>query len=1329
MRIYPHGGMSAVHPLPYTRSPIPPTASAPQLQLRTFRPYPNVHLIVGVLRQCTLILAAGVVSLACGQPLSPELGHANLRELPAEILPEGVEVITIDHLPDGRMVWGTPEGVFIYDGHHTQRIPLPENLGPIRQAHATPDGRILIAAPNFAGVAKPAPDQSWHVTGWEDARSSITNFRSNFRLMESSGHLLVHNHNTLARWDGAEWIIEPDLPNDQTHYWDGGTALFRNNGNNRISRWQDGSWQEDRPLPPELPPNQFRIHEVADETLRFTDYNGGLFSLSIEGTLTTLNPPDHSDASVVDVAWYPDGASVIRFDDARLQIRDVFGQVTASLDERHRPAMGDLADISIDRNERIWASFRTNIASIDAPFHITRFDRSNGLDATQVLAIARYQSHLYVGTNDGVFRLEPGSRTDQSVAAQFRLVSGLRSRTPVLLEHEGKLFAGSADGVYSINSDTSTLEHATSSPVSNLHASPFDAETLYVGTSGGAFRLRRDSTGWIRPESFNHRNNVNSILEFEPNAWLINAGRNRLTLNVPHERQTTQAASTPTDEPSIDIVPMRVPLFGQFLQPQGLSLTGSRGQVFNDIGLARWGRSPVIVTSEGLYSTDAASVPLNLFDPATQAALKTDRELRHFVPHGSDRAWLALAPRRGDTRLGLGWQLREVSQSSDAPLQVLPVATTEVGAINTLLAESAEDGEILWVGGDQGLLRVRLDDIPVPRPPPAPFIHSVTGDSVTFHYAAPYLGTTPLVYRTRLKLGQIGEWTSYSFEPQRQLGFLEAGDYTFQVQARNAEGLTSEIREVHFTVPPPWWMQPWSLAAAAAIIALSAYAGFRWLSRRQRQHQQQLEVLVAERTTALRANEQQLSLAKEEAEEASRAKSTFLASMSHELRTPLNAIMGFSQLLQQTPTASPEQKRQLSTIHHSGEHLLQMINEMLDFAKIEAGRIELMRQPFSLTQLLGHLQEIFTLKAGEKNLAFSLAGETALPERIVEDESRLRQVLYNLLGNAVKFTPTGQVGLAVAVIKDRIRFIVTDTGPGIPVNQQKDIFTLFHRGNTPDPSVQGSGLGLTISQRLVTLMGGQIHVISSVGEGSQFQFDLPLTCGTGNAIATTMSPHPLGFEGPTKRIMIVDDEPVNRDLLQSLLSPLGFQLDLIKDGASAVAHVAAQPVDLILMDIRMPKLDGLSATTQIRQLPRGSDIRIIAISASVYPEDRTGAVSAGCDEFIGKPIDASVLCAHIGRLLKIDWQWPPGNQAPGSDREESDSIRADIGGADLRELQELAEDGDMMGLREHIALMQQQHPDALGWLEELERLASEAKLKDVRIRIESALRHPSQSRA
>lgn len=353
--------------------------------------------------------------------------------------------------------------------------------------------------------------------------------------------------------------------------------------------------------------------------------------------------------------------------------------------------------------------------------------------------------------------------------------------------------------------------------------------------------------------------------------------------------------------------------------------------------------------------------------------------------------------------------------------------------------------------------------------------------------------------------------------------------------------------------------------------------------------------------------------------------------------------------------------------------------------------------------------EFFQLRAAQKALGFNLLLPAPLPEWVQADEHRLRQVLSNLLGNALKFTERGYIELRVAVDGDRIRFEVHDTGIGIAPEDRERIFAPFQQTTLPQLAAQGAGLGLAISQRLVRLMGGELHVESVVGQGSVFWFTVQLPQITAPASTRGGDRVITGYGGSRRRVLVVDDEPANRDVLSDMLTGVGFDVVTAGGAESALAATAAERFDLILLDLRLPGIDGLTLAPRLREAA-GGPIAIVALSASVYPVDRDRAIASGCDEFVAKPVHEQELWAAIGRLLRLEWVLSEGRGARRDSATPFELVPLPAVPA-LDELIALADCGDVLKLTEVLAAMRAADPLLTPFVDRIESLASSYQMR------------------
>lgn len=389
----------------------------------------------------------------------------------------------------------------------------------------------------------------------------------------------------------------------------------------------------------------------------------------------------------------------------------------------------------------------------------------------------------------------------------------------------------------------------------------------------------------------------------------------------------------------------------------------------------------------------------------------------------------------------------------------------------------------------------------------------------------------------------------------------------------------------------------------------------------------------------IKNHETELAKARDQAMAANKAKSAFLANMSHELRTPLNGILGYAQILIKDRQLNEQQRKGIEVIQRSGEYLLTLISDILDLSKIEAGKLEIFPAEFHLKPFLNSLAELFKMRAQQKEIEFIYQFSDDLPIGVSGDEKRLRQIIINILGNAIKFTKKGQVSFTVEYYNKRFIFKIIDSGIGIAKEELENIFLPFQQAGDQKSKEQGTGLGLSITKKLIELMGGRLHVDSVLGQGSTFWIELylPVISSMVEETQSIEAPRVIGYQKAEKplQILIVDDNWENRAILTNMLEPLGFTIINAVNGVEGVTFTFEYQPDLILMDLVMPEMDGFDATREIRKTLK--ELPIIAASASVFEQHRQLSLDVGCNAFLDKPIRESELLNVLKQFLHVEW--------------------------------------------------------------------------------------------
>ncbi len=541
--------------------------------------------------------------------------------------------------------------------------------------------------------------------------------------------------------------------------------------------------------------------------------------------------------------------------------------------------------------------------------------------------------------------------------------------------------------------------------------------------------------------------------------------------------------------------------------------------------------------------------------------------------------------------------------------------------------------------------------------------------------------------------GFDSDWAKPSSRRHATYTNLDPGDYLLRIRGSNDDGIWNDAgTSLRIRVLPPLWKTFWFRGGFVALVLCAVWFFYRWRLARVERKRLELAAVVDERTLALRREiderktvEERLREAKLAAEQAATAKSEFLARMSHEIRTPINIIMGMAELLSESGLNS-RQRRYVNSFQSAGELLLAIINDILDFSKIEAGKIELERTVFSLNDEMRRVAELAAFRASGKGLGFSWSVAGNVPDHVLGDPARLRQVLMNLLGNALKFTVSGEVHLGVELDGDAAdkavpapgqsftaRFSIRDTGIGIPENVLGDIFERFTQAEASTTRhYGGTGLGLAICRKLVELMGGTISVASREGRGSEFTFTAVLRVApegavlepadravAGEAFPSVMSVDvevPAGRTGGDEsdaRILLAEDNEANSNVIRLFLAQNPVRVEAAENGIRAVELFREKPFDLVLMDLEMPGMDGLAATRAIREFEAGRGrpaTPIVALTAHAFQEHRRQCLEAGCTDFVTKPVGKArllqVLDAYLPGRGFGPGQASPGREAP-----------------------------------------------------------------------------------
>ena len=1274
-----------------------------------------------------LLIAA---TRAAGAGFDREAGLPLMQRFLPETYQGHYQINDLAIAADGRFYGTSQRAVHRFDGVRWERLAFP-GLWSWRLV-ATPDHRVYVSGDDEIGYyADDARGTAVYHSLVAQVPAEALPLGSVRGARAAGAAVAFAAEKGWLVWQGGRFHFTPPSVPGRTIVHAVGGVLYASSVGGGLRRWDGQKWEAFAAETSLARATVTGLATLPDGRLLALASPADLVALSADGRIATKWTAPAAAALLalrpLGLATLPDGRIAAFTRSAGLAFVTPDGAALTRLDKTHGLPSNTTYGLVVDHDGGLWTGGTNGLVRLDLATPATVFDERNGPGPGGMRAFSRQDGVFYSAVVEGVHRLMPADPVS-GAPARFEIITGTTGTINDLAPHPQGLLVATTNTLHLYQPATGfkpVLQRTDDLTV--VWTTPADPARVYLGGDKSLIVARLDGNGFaIEHEStaFGSSEIITPI--GADTIWVGTRARGFFKV---------RAAAGPEG--------WRAPTMEQFSEKEGLPPTRGYTAVFN----APWG--PAFFTTEGTWQLDEAA---RRFTP--EPAFQLPDGPRFGFPSTLDNAgrlWASGGRLDASDGRPVGWYEfpagtpRRAATWHPAPPALQPLA----GAVGFLTFYRDPVGDIVWGKSPHGVVRLdtarlaamtprswrpRLHSIaaagqPQPLAPTATPRYPHTAERTVFRFSPGRFDGGAVTYRTHL-VGFDARWSAPSTHPEISFTNLEGGPFVLEVIATDGAGRESEPLRFAFSVAPPWHRTP--LARAAwVLIALGAVIGFvRWRLGRAERERLRLEGIVAERTRDLAA-------ARDQAESASRAKSAFLASMSHELRTPLNGVIGYAQLLSSDTRLATDQRERVRIVHQSGEHLLRMINDVLDLAKIEAGKIELRPAPFALGELLTDVCAAHQNAAAAKRLAFVREFAPGLPAWVEGDAQKLRQILDNLIGNAVKFTASGTVTLRVVIDvggvppprglsaqtslnprgegtppTTQIAFSVVDTGGGIAREDQARLFQPFEQARNARSNAPGTGLGLAISRALVERLGGRLTLASDVGRGSVFSFSIAMPVHDAAALKPA-APAVSGYEGARRRVLIVDDHAVNRSLLTDLLGPLGFACDEADSGERALAHLASSAEawpDLAIVDLRMEGMDGLELTRRLRALPRGAGLRVLLTSASVISFDATEAHAAGCDDFLPKPFRTEDLIGKLGALLALRWQVARGLSRDPFPAPASVQIPA----AARAVLRDVLAQGDLQAFRAALASVRAEHPAAGAHWDELDAAAAGFQLSRLR---------------
>jgi signal transduction histidine kinase/CheY-like chemotaxis protein/ligand-binding sensor domain-containing protein len=1180
-----------------------------------------------------LICNAGV---ALGR--DQEFGYPLFRTFTAHDYGEVGQIFSITEDLQGRMLFGAANAILAFDNSRWQKIPAP-GTGFIRSLAVDSRGVVWFSSSTQIGYLSRV-DGEYQVVkvseGW---------FGGDCQILVNGSKIYIISEGGLFVWNNGKISKQP-CPVDLRNPFCAGVVhgkIWVADRNGFIYELDEGRFNKIA----ESLTNAGDVRAIVDCPIDdgLIVRTSGIFRKS-GGTLIpwkTDIDPLLARSVVFSAQWIIGKFLAVLVQDCGVYLLDRQGHLVENLTVDSGLADAGFESLGEDRDGGLWVGTDTEITRIQCGSGYTEFDHELGLPKGFVTDVGRYQGKIYTATQRGVYVLTPAE--DASQSAHFFRFGERNDRFFGLRVSGAAAFAISELGTYALDPANSRLQRIGSGGVM-IVPSAIERNRLFLSTRDGLEAIRNGNGHWYSEGLlWQLPSYLPAIAEDEQGDLFLWTGTGGFYRVEPD--QGTQ------------------PLFRN-ARIQRLPDVENRKVPSGQGPICQWQGQMLFIGDDRVWKLSPDKSRVQPFDLIARSLPERNIDLMMPSQITEDYVWVGSRPPNAGPEAGF-----EVGRLySSGRYQALSHAVSyPLGVINSIWDENVDGRPVAWIAGDYGLMRVFLDQPTFNQRKFELYPSQITTADGTpigsqnrgelslkyddrdfqIRFGNDHFTVGSELYYETIVQGRVAHRSPITTTSVWRSGALNEGHYVLSVQARDSDGMESKNFRLAFVIRPPWYRTLWMEIIWGLLLILVIYLFLRWRTYQMTLRQRELIQLVDQRTQELREHEVQLrnakdtaenareaaELARENAETANRAKTAFLANMSHELRTPINSILGYAQVLLRRMDRYGDEKAKLKTILSSGEHLLEMINEVLDLSRVESGKVSIALKPVKLPAFLAGIVDEFQLRASRNNLTFTREIPGDLPEWIETDPLRLRQVLYNLLGNAMKFTVQGEVGLRVYVTSDLLCFEVKDTGKGIPREDLPSIFKPFYQAANNQLIGQGVGLGLHISKQIVDLLGGKISVVSEPDHGSTFTFEVPRRDAKPLSPKVT-SPQILGYEGRRRKILIVDDETLNRSFLRELLAIVGFE-SVEASSPEEGLSLLNDSFDAVISDIRMPGYDGHTFCQNLRSSAETKDLVLIASSASVFADDQRLARACGFTDFLPKPVLEEELFQILGRHLNLKW--------------------------------------------------------------------------------------------